>query len=119
MSNVITVDFRNDTLFAVERDDGVFVALKPICDSIGLSWKKQQERLKRDPILAEGATMVVLSSVDGLQCKAPDTRPGPFEPGANLAFLSNFEAFTSATRATMSPFVAMRPAACRPAPSPY
>ena len=30
MGQIITVNFRNDTLFAVERDDGVFVAAKPI-----------------------------------------------------------------------------------------
>jgi hypothetical protein len=36
MGKIVTVDFRNDTLFAVERDDGVFVALKPICDSLGI-----------------------------------------------------------------------------------
>lgn len=67
MTNIVTVDFRNDTLFAVERDDGVFVAVKPIADSLGLAWNKQLERLKRDPILAEGMTMTVLPSVGGPQ----------------------------------------------------
>ncbi len=67
MSNIITVDFRNDTLFAVERDDGVFVAIKPICDTLGLAWNKQLERLKRDPVLIEGMTMAVLPSPGGPQ----------------------------------------------------
>jgi hypothetical protein len=67
MSNIVTVDFRNDTLFAVERDDGVFVAVKPISDTLGLAWNKQLERLKRDPILTEGMTMTVLPSVGGPQ----------------------------------------------------
>lgn len=65
--NIITVNFRQDTLFAVERDDGVFVAVKPICDSLGLAWAKQLERIKRDPILAEGVTIMVIPSPGGAQ----------------------------------------------------
>ena len=67
MGNIVTVNFRNDTLFATERDDGVFVAIKPICDSLGIAWQKQLERLKRDPILAEGITMMVMPSLGGAQ----------------------------------------------------
>jgi hypothetical protein len=67
VGNIVTVDFRQDTLFAVERDDGVFVAVKPICDSLGLAWNKQLERLKRDPILAEGMTVMGIPSVGGTQ----------------------------------------------------
>lgn len=67
MSKIITVDFRNDTLFAVERDDGVFVAVKPICDTLGLSWGSQHNRIMRDPILAEGIFTTKMPSVGGLQ----------------------------------------------------
>lgn len=67
MGQLITVEFRQDTLFAVQRDDGVFVAIKPICDTLGLAWNKQLERLKRDPILAEGMTMTGIPSVGGMQ----------------------------------------------------
>ena len=48
-------------------DDGVFVALKPICDSMGLPWNRQRRRIQRDPILSEGGTMVVLPSPGGAQ----------------------------------------------------
>lgn len=67
MGTITAVNFRNDTLFAVERDDGVFVAIKPISDSLGLAWNKQLERIKRDPILAEGMTMTVMPSPGGPQ----------------------------------------------------
>jgi hypothetical protein len=67
MGKIVTVDFHNDTLFAVERDDGVFIAIKPICDTLGLAWQKQLERLKRDTILAEGITMTVIPSIGGPQ----------------------------------------------------
>lgn len=67
LGNIVTVDFRQDTLFAVERDDGVFVAVKPICDSLGLGWSSQLQRIKEDPILSEGMTTVVIPSVGGAQ----------------------------------------------------
>lgn len=61
------VQFHGDTLFAVERQDGVFVAIKPICDSIGLAWRKQQKRLTTDPILSEGITVAVMPTAGGAQ----------------------------------------------------
>lgn len=67
MGKIVTVDFRNDTLFAVERDDGVFVAVKPICDSLGLAWGSQHNRLLRDTILAEGVFTMKMPSVGGVQ----------------------------------------------------
>lgn len=67
MGKIITVDFRSDTLFAVERDDGVFVAVTPICQALGLSANKQRERIQNDPILREGGTVTVLPSAGGAQ----------------------------------------------------
>lgn len=65
--NITYVNFRDDILYAVERDDGVFVAVKPICDALGLAWTRQLARLKRDPILSEGMTMMVMPSPGGAQ----------------------------------------------------
>ncbi|MEN3239019.1 phage antirepressor N-terminal domain-containing protein [Methylobacterium ajmalii] len=67
MSALVTVDFRGDTLFAVERDDGVFVAIKPICDRLGLAWHKQRERINRDPLLREGVFETKIPSPGGIQ----------------------------------------------------
>jgi len=67
MGNIVTVNFRNDTLFAVERDDGVYVAVKPICESLGLGWGSQAQRIKEDPILSKGVTTVVIPSPGGAQ----------------------------------------------------
>jgi hypothetical protein len=66
-SNVLTVDFHNDTLFAIERDDGVFVAVKPIVQTLGLDWKAQHRRINDDPILHEGMVMVTIPSIGGAQ----------------------------------------------------
>jgi hypothetical protein len=67
MGKIITVDFRQDTLFAIERDDGVFVALKPICETLGLDWKAQHRRLSSDAILSEGMVMTAIPSPGGTQ----------------------------------------------------
>jgi hypothetical protein len=64
---ITTVAFHADTLFAIERDDGVFVALKPICDALGVEWRKQRERISRDTILSEGSTIMGLPSAGGMQ----------------------------------------------------
>lgn len=64
---IVTVDFRSDTLFAVERDDGVYVAVAPICKTLGISINKQRERIQNDPILSEGGTVTVLPSPGGMQ----------------------------------------------------
>lgn len=65
--NLITVNFRQDTLFAVERDDGVFVAVKPMCDSLGVDWKSQYQRIKDDPVLSEGMVTITIPSPGGAQ----------------------------------------------------
>lgn len=54
MGKIITVNFRGDDLYGFENDDGIFVALKPIVESMGMDWNGQYQRVKRDPILAEG-----------------------------------------------------------------
>ena len=67
VGKIITVDFRQDTLFAVERDDGVFVAAKPIVQSLGLDWKAQHRRLSDDAILSKGMVVVTIPSPGGAQ----------------------------------------------------
>lgn len=60
MGKIITVNFRGDDLYGFENDDGIFVALKPIVESMGMDWSAQLQRVKRDPILAEG--MVIMTT---------------------------------------------------------
>lgn len=55
---IVTVDFRKDTLVAVERDDGVYVALRPIAEAIGVDWSAQLKRVKSDPVLAEAVAVI-------------------------------------------------------------
>ena len=38
MSKIITVNFRNNALLAVECDDAVCITIKPICDTLRIVW---------------------------------------------------------------------------------
>ena len=67
MGQLTTIDFHGDTLFAVEREEGVFIAVTPICQVLGLDAKKQRERIQRDPILSEGGATMALPSAGGAQ----------------------------------------------------
>lgn len=63
MGNIVTVNFRGDELYGFENDDGIFVALKPIVESMGMDWSAQLQRIKRDRILSEG--MVIMTTPFG------------------------------------------------------
>ncbi|MCO5092672.1 phage antirepressor N-terminal domain-containing protein [Bosea sp. (in: a-proteobacteria)] len=58
MGQIITVNFRGDQLYGFENDDGTFVALKPIVESMGMDWSAQYRRAQRDPILSEGIAIM-------------------------------------------------------------
>lgn len=67
MGELVTVNFRGDVLFAVRRDDDVFLAIKPICDSLGLNWRVQRDRIQEDEILSEGCTLECTPTPGGPQ----------------------------------------------------
>ncbi len=58
MTKVILIDFHHGQLMAFERPDGIYIALRPIVEGMGLQWRAQIKRIKRDPILTEGASMM-------------------------------------------------------------
>jgi len=67
MTSIVTVPFHGDTLFALQRSDGVFVAVKPICQNLGLDWKAQHRRITSDAILSEGMVITAIPSPGGTQ----------------------------------------------------
>ena len=67
MGKIITHQFHGTQLIGFENENGTFVALKPIVEGMGLAWNKQLARLKRDPILKEGMTVMVIPSEGGAQ----------------------------------------------------
>lgn len=66
-SNIALIEFHGDTLWAMERDGEVYVAISPICKGMGLNPDRQRDRVQRDTILSEGATMMVVPSAGGMQ----------------------------------------------------
>lgn len=64
MSNkLLKVPFHGNDVLAVEKDGRIYVAMKPICEAIGLDWSCQLRNIKNDKVLQK--TMVVMTIVAG------------------------------------------------------
>ena len=64
MSNQIstqTISFNHQSLVTFKQNGTHYTAMKPICENIGLDWKSQYSRMKRDDVL--NATMVIITIV--------------------------------------------------------
>ena len=61
MSNIQTINFNNQQLLTVEKDGIKYVAVKPICENLGLDWSSQKKRIERDDVL--NSTMVIMTTV--------------------------------------------------------
>ena len=64
MSNQIstqTISFNHQSLVTFEQNGTHYTAMKPICENIGLDWKSQYSRMKRDDVL--NSTMVIITIV--------------------------------------------------------
>jgi hypothetical protein len=64
-TQAIAVPFHNQSLTAAIINDLPHVALKPICDNIGLQWEGQLQRIKRHPILSATMCMTHIVAEDG------------------------------------------------------
>ncbi|SEJ58274.1 P22_AR N-terminal domain-containing protein [Pseudomonas linyingensis] len=63
-----TVDFHGHALTVITGPAGEhLVAMKPICEAIGLSWRGQSERIQRHEVLKEGARVIRTPSAGGDQ----------------------------------------------------
>jgi hypothetical protein len=66
-----TVKFYDDELVAVQDAGGIYVAVKHMCDALGLNVRGQQQRINRHKILSDGfRTLTILTE------PAPDGRGG-------------------------------------------
>jgi len=59
------IDFHGDEIVAVlveiNGSRQVYIPVRPLCDSLGLDWSAQLQRLKRDTVLAEVMSSVVIT----------------------------------------------------------
>lgn len=58
MGEIVTVNFRGDELYGFKQAEGDFIAIRPICDALGLGWGSQYNRIKRDPVLSRAVFMM-------------------------------------------------------------
>ena len=64
---MITIPFHDQMLSAVLVDNIPHVAMKPICENIGINWDAQKKRINRHHILSRGKVMMTSPSKGGLQ----------------------------------------------------
>ena len=67
MSNIQTINFNNQQLLTVEKDGVKYVAVKPICENLGIDWDSQRTKIKNNHILNEGAVIITFPSEGGPQ----------------------------------------------------
>ena len=70
MSNQIstqTISLNNQSLITVEQNGNHYVAMKPICENIGLAWEPQVLRIKRDEVLSQGMIVMIIPTNGGNQ----------------------------------------------------
>jgi antirepressor protein len=65
MSNLITVPFHNQNVIATLISDVPHIAMKPICENIGIGWQSQFNRIKRHPVMNKGVVMMNTTGKDG------------------------------------------------------
>lgn len=58
MGELVQIDFHGDALWATRRDGEVYVAVKPICDALGVDWEGQRQRIRRDTVLLQEACVI-------------------------------------------------------------
>ena len=56
-----TISFNNQSLITVEQNGNHYVAMKPICENIGIDWRAQRQRIVRDEVLC--STVVIITTV--------------------------------------------------------
>lgn len=64
-NEVVKVPFYGNEIVVVNKKNQKYVAMKPLVEGIGLDWKKQQELIKRDPVLSSVATITGVTGNDG------------------------------------------------------
>ena len=68
MANALTtVDFHGQPLLVTLIGGKPAVALRSVCDALGLDWQAQLQRIKRHPVLAEGVVITTTPSPGGPQ----------------------------------------------------
>ena len=60
-----SIEFKGNTILTVEHNGVQYVAMKPICESIGIDWDGQRQKIKRHAFLASTAVIITAVAEDG------------------------------------------------------
>ncbi|WP_275443331.1 MULTISPECIES: phage antirepressor N-terminal domain-containing protein [unclassified Halomonas] len=63
----VSINFHGTTIPTFSVEGVVRVAMKTICQSIGLDWRSQRQRILRHSVLSKGVVMITTPSKGGLQ----------------------------------------------------
>ncbi|WP_053087166.1 phage antirepressor N-terminal domain-containing protein [Acinetobacter bereziniae] len=63
-ANSKVVKFNNQQIPVFMQEDRPYVAMKPICENIGLDWEAQRQRIKRNSVLSLTACMIKVVASD-------------------------------------------------------
>lgn len=61
------VKFNNQQVPVFMQEDKPYVLMKPICENIGLDWRSQLKRIKRNHVLSQGVVVMTTPSTGGEQ----------------------------------------------------
>lgn len=64
---LVAVPFNGQYVVAAVHNGKPYVAMKPICENIGLQWEAQYKRIKRHPVMLQGMSMIDMPSNGGIQ----------------------------------------------------
>ena len=62
-----TIQFHNQQLIVLNHENKPYIAMKPVCENIGLDWHAQRQRIHRHHVLSQGEVMITLPSKSGNQ----------------------------------------------------
>ncbi|MDY0513785.1 phage antirepressor N-terminal domain-containing protein [Pasteurella multocida] len=66
-AQIQTINFHNQPLSTFEHNGIYYVAMKPICENIGLNWDGQRQRIQRDEVLSQGTVIITAPTNSGDQ----------------------------------------------------
>lgn len=64
-NQVKVVQFHDQTLTVIPQQNKLLVAIKPICENLGIQWHAQRKRIHRDDVLNSTASMMDSVAKDG------------------------------------------------------
>lgn len=65
MNQVQNISFHGQTVPVFTKNNQHYVAMKPICENIGLDWVSQHKKIQRNTILHSGMVMMTIPATDG------------------------------------------------------